>query len=213
MILDQNILALEKECLEMCSYTEENMKRAMAFYHAEPEEPFAPIDDDVVDKYERNLEARCLDFLMRERPYAGDMREVSGILKVIEDIERIGDHAEDVVEWSHHLHQSGLFTSNKMDTMANVALEMVHSSFLALSRKDGGLAEEVEKEDDFQDALYEETIAELISAGEKKSASPGAIVYGAIVAKYFERISDHAVNVSEWVIYILKGYHKDKQIF
>jgi phosphate transport system protein len=213
MILDQNVLSIEKECLEMCSYAEENMKRAMAFYHSEPEEPFAPIDDDVVDKYERSLEERCLDFLMRERPYAGDMREVSGILKLIEDIERIGDHAEDVVEWSHHLHESGLFSSNKMDTMAEVALGMVHSSFLALSRKDDGMALEVEKEDDYQDQLYEETIQELIQDGEKKQASPAAIVYGAIVAKYFERISDHAVNVAEWVIYIMKGYHKDKQIF
>jgi phosphate transport system protein len=100
-----------------------------------------------------------------------------------------------------------------MDTMAEVALGMVHSSFLALSRKDDGLALEVEKEDDYQDQLYEETIQELIADGEKKQANPGSIVYGAIVAKYFERISDHAVNVAEWVIYIMKGYHKDKQIF
>ena len=87
---------LEQECNAMCSYAEDNLKRAFAYYENEIKpQDFVPIDDDTVDRYERSLEGKCLDALVRERLYAGNMREVAGILKAVEDIERIGDHVGD----------------------------------------------------------------------------------------------------------------------
>jgi len=205
---------LEKECLEMCTLAEDNLKRAFSYYQNDiAPVDFVPIDDDSVDRYERSLEGKCLDCLVRERLYAGSMREVAGILKVIEDIERIGDHAEDVAEWTGKIKNVQGYPIVKIQTMCQIALEMVDGAFLAFARHDTGLAEQVEKEDDIQDQLYDECIAELIRLDGEKDANHAAILYSGIVAKYLERISDHAVNAAEWVVFIVKGYHKDKQIF
>jgi phosphate transport system protein len=214
MVYDEKITELEKKTSAMCLTVEDNLKRAFAYYENEikPEE-FKPIDDDTVDAFERGLEEECLDALVREHLYAGAMREVAGTLKVVEDIERIGDHAEDVAEWSGKIKKVGGWPIVKIQTMARIALEMVDSAFLALSRHDEGMALQVEKEDDLQDQLYDETIEELIRLDKEKDANHASILYSAILAKYLERISDHAVNVGEWVVFVNKGYHKDKQIF
>jgi phosphate transport system protein len=205
---------IEKECNAMCAFAEDNLKRAFAYYENEirPRD-FVPIDDDTVDAYERSLEGKCLDALVREHLYAGNMREVAGILKVVEDIERIGDHAEDVATWTSKIKTVGGWPIVKIQTMVRIALEMVDGAFLAFSRRDEELAIQVEKEDDLQDQLYDECIEQLISLDGEKDANHAAIVYSGILAKYLERISDHAVNVAEWVIFVVKGYHKDKQIF
>jgi phosphate transport system protein len=205
---------LEKECNAMCAYAENNLKRAFAYYENEIKpQDFVPIDDDTVDHYERTLEGECLDCLVREHLYAGSMREVAGILKAIEDIERIGDHAEDVAQWTSKIKNAKGWPLVKIQTMVRIALEMVDSAFLAFARHDEGLAEQVEKEDDLQDQLYDECIESLIALDSEKDANHAAILYSGILAKYLERISDHAVNVAEWVIFVVKGYHKDKQIF
>lgn len=215
MVLDSNIQALREECLKMCAYAENNLKRAMAFYSDDnsPVETFVPIDDDTVDNFERVLESKCLNIIITERPYAGNMREVSGIWKVVEDIERIGDHAEDIAEWTSKLKKAKGTSLVPVETMCRIALEMVDSAFLAFARNDEAVALAVEKEDDVQDALYEDAIAKLIEMDAEEGANHAAIVYSTILAKYLERISDHAVNVAEWAIYVIKGYHKDKQIF
>lgn len=214
MVYDEKIEELEKKTNAMCLVVESNIKRSFAYYGNEVRpEDFMAIDDDTVDAYERELEEECLDALIREHLYAGAMREVAGTLKVVEDIERIGDHAEDVAEWSGKIKRAGGLPIVKIQTMARIALEMVDSAFLSLSRHDEGLAEQVEKEDDIQDQFYEESIEELIRLDKEKDANHAAILYSAIVAKYLERISDHAVNVGEWVVFVKKGYHKDKQIF
>lgn len=205
---------LEKECNAMCAYAEANLKRAFAYYENEiAPVDFVPIDDDTVDRYERSLEGKCLDTLVRERLYAGNMREVAGILKAVEDIERIGDHAEDVAEWTSKIKTVKGWPIVKIQTMCRIALEMVDGAFLAFARHDVGLAEQIEKEDDLQDQLYDECIESLIALDSEKDANHASILYSGILAKYLERISDHAVNVAEWVIFVVKGYHKDKQIF
>jgi phosphate transport system protein len=214
MILDKDIQALNEKCLKMCSFAEDNLKRSLAYYSSLTlPEDFLPIDDDTVDDFERVLESTCLNLLMTERPYAGNMRMISGILKVVEDIERIGDHAEDVAEWTTRLKNVQGAKTVGIETMCRIALEMVDDAFLAFARNDEHLATTVEKEDDVQDSLYEETIQKLIKMDQEEGANHAAIIYSTVIAKYLERISDHAVNVAEWAIYVIKGYHKDKQIF
>lgn len=211
---DPSIKSLKEECQKMCSFVEENIRRAFAYYASDVSpKDFKPIDDDTVDGFERRLEGDCLDILVKEHLYAGNMRQAAGILKVVEDIERIGDHAEDVAEWSGKLKNVNGEAFISIQTMCRIALEMVHDAFLAFSREDVEMAEAVEKEDDIQDSLYDACIEELISDDRKDGANHAGIIYSAILAKYLERISDHAVNVAEWVVFIVKGYHKDKQIF
>lgn len=214
MVSDERLGKLEGECQKMCAFVEENIKRALLYYEGalNPAE-FEPIDDDTVDAFERDLEEECLDILVREHLYAGNMREATGILKVVEDIERIGDHAEDVAEWTGKLKGVGGSANVPIQTMCRIAMEMVHDAFLSFARHDTGMANMVEKNDDLQDQLYEEAIDFLIKKDSLPEANHAAIVYSTIIAKYLERISDHAVNVAEWVVFVAKGYHKDKQIF
>jgi phosphate transport system protein len=212
---DENKVAnIEVECNRMCALVIVNLKRAFAYYQDDSKpEDFTPIDDDSVDAFERNLEGACLDALVREHYYASNLREVAGILKALEDIERIGDHAEDVANWTSKIKSVKGYPLAKIQTMMALALEMVESAFLAFSRHDTALAEKVEKEDDLQDRFYDNCIESLIALDQEKGINHASILYSAILAKYLERISDHAVNVSEWVIFVVKGYHKDKQIF
>jgi phosphate transport system protein len=212
---DENKVAnIEVECNRMCALVIVNLKRAFAYYQDDSKpEDFTPIDDDSVDAFERNLEGACLDALVREHYYASNLREVAGILKALEDIERIGDHAEDVANWTSKIKSVKGYPLAKIQTMMALALEMVESAFLAFSRHDTVLAEKVEKEDDLQDRFYDNCIESLIALDQEKGINHASILYSAILAKYLERISDHAVNVSEWVIFVVKGYHKDKQIF
>jgi phosphate transport system protein len=214
MMLEDEIAGLEEKTLAMCDYAVNNLKRAFDCYlHYDPKTVYAPIDDDTVDHYEREVEEKCLDIMLRERPYAGDMRQVSGILKMVEDLERLGDHAEDVMEFALKLGTTPRVNLPEIPEMIDLAMSMAEDAILSFIRKDTSLAEEVEKRDDIEDALYDETIDTLIALDEKHLASASFIVYTTLIVKYIERIADHSVNVAEWVVYMIKGYHKDKQIF
>ena len=198
--------------VKMSEQVIENLKNALDIYYNFDEKKLDLINDDIVDLHERLIEETCLNIMLRERPYARDLRMVSGILKCVEDVERLGDHAEDIRDFAVKLKNEAHHEIAELDQAIDVTIKMVNDSVQSFVNKDIKLANDVIKRDDIVDELYEQCLSTIIE-NDKKEFSSEFSVYTTLIVKYIERIADHAVNISEWVIYILSGYYKDKQIF
>lgn len=211
MKIDDEIEVLVEMLLRMAQVVEENLKNAFAFYKGEIES--CKIDDDIVDHMEREIEEKCLDIMLKERPFAKDMRELSGILTLVSDIERLGDHAEDIYNLSLRLHKLDNFNIQSVDVMFEKAMTMVHKSITSFINKDEVLASKVIDADDEIDTLYLDEIDKIIAADTKNEMNSDLAILTTLVIKYIERIADHSVNIAEWVIFLIRGFYKDTQIF
>lgn len=209
MKLENEIEHLNQMLVKMAEEVLKNLKEALDVYYQYDENKVQLINDDIVDLHERLIEEMSLNIMLRERPYAKDLRIVSGILKLVADLERLGDHAEDIRDFAIKLNNVEHHEIEKLDEAVKISLKMVEDSISSFVNKDIDLAKKVISDDDIVDKLYEECLDIIIKGEYSREFS----VYTTLVVKYIERIADHAVNVAEWVIYILSGYHKDKQIF
>ncbi len=212
MKLEDEIEHLNQMLVKMAQEVIENLKICFELYNKFDNKKADYINDDVVDLHERLIEEMCLNIMLKERPYAKDLRKVSGILKLVNDLERLGDHAQDIKDFAYKLSKFEHYSNDKIDRAILLTMEMVSDSIKAYINKDITLANDVIKRDDIIDSLYEEILLAIIKMANEKQCSDIA-VYTTLIAKYIERIADHAVNVAEWVIYIISGYYKDKQIF
>lgn len=161
-----------------------------------------------IDETEREIESICLKLLLQQQPVASDLRQISAALKMITDIERIGDQAEDIAEIIPHL---GGRTGKELDgfkPMAEATCKMVTDSIDAFVKKDLALAESVSKQDDIVDGCFVRVKAKLIDMISERKADGEYAANLLMIAKYFERIGDHAVNIAEWVVFSVTGVHK-----
>ena len=213
MNIDKEINNLVNYTMEMGELVLDNLQLAMSTYYHYDEETANKINDDVVDANERLIEEMCLNLMLKERPFARDLRVVSGILKLVEDLERLGDHAEDIKAFAKKLKDYEYVSIKKLDEAYKESTKMVLDSISSLVNRDETQAYEVIKNDDKVDALYEEALEEIIEGSKENKYPIEYSIYTTLITKYIERIADHAVNVAECVIYILRGFHKDKQIF
>ena len=213
MNIDKEINNLVNYTMKMGELVLDNLQLAMSTYYHYDEETANKINDDVVDANERLIEEMCLNLMLKERPFARDLRVVSGILKLVEDLERLGDHAEDIKAFAKKLKDYEYVSIKKLDEAYKESTKMVLDSISSLVNRDEAQAYEVIKNDDKVDALYEEALEEIIEGSKENKCPIEYSIYTTLITKYIERIADHAVNVAEWVIYILRGFHKDKQIF
>ena len=213
MNIDKEINNLVNYTMKMGELVLDNLQLAMSTYYHYDEETANKINDDVVDANERLIEEMCLNLMLKERPFARDLRVVSGILKLVEDLERLGDHAEDIKAFAKKLKDYEYVSIKKLDEAYKESTKMVLDSISSLVNKDEKQAYEVIKNDDKVDVLYEEALEEIIEGSKENKYPIEYSIYTTLITKYIERIADHAVNVAEWVIYILCGFHKDKQIF
>lgn len=210
--IDTEIYKLDEIILKMAGQVQANLRYAMnAYLHFDPEFDYQPVEDNKVNAYEREVEEMCLSLMLKERLFAADMRKVSGIMTMVQDLERLGDHAQDVLQFSLCLENKQ--TDNpKIKTLTEYVMKMVDdaiSSYIIRSEKG---AQKVIDEDDYVDKTYLDIIQSLIEKDQKKEVSSSFAIYTTLVVKYIERIADHATNIAEWVIYILTGYYKDTQI-
>ena len=169
--------------------------------------------DDMIDNKEAEIESLCLKVLLQQHPVAGDLRLVSSVLKMTTDLERIGDHASDISEMAILL--AGKPYIKKLEhvpQMAAATMKMMTDSIVAFINKDADLAREVIASDDKIDGLFIMVRSELIGLIKKDAANGDQAIDLIIIAKYFERIGDHATNIAEWVVFSLTGAHKDSQI-
>ncbi|MDY4724430.1 MAG: phosphate signaling complex protein PhoU, partial [Bacilli bacterium] len=208
MNIDKEINNLVNYTMKMGELVLDNLQLAMSTYYHYDEETANKINDDVVDANERLIEEMCLNLMLKERPFARDLRVVSGILKLVEDLERLGDHAEDIKAFAKKLKDYEYVSIKKLDEAYKESTKMVLDSISSLVNKDEAQAYEVIKNDDKVDALYEEALEEIIEGSKENKYPIEYSIYTTLITKYIERIADHAVNVAEWVIYILRGFHK-----
>ena len=157
-----------------------------------------------IDQKERDIESLCMKLLLQQQPVARDLRTISAALKMISDMERIGDQASDIAEITRDIEDSPVISHVPIAEMARSTIGMVTDSIDSFVRKNLGLAQEVIRKDDEIDRMFLEVKDELIRRiGQGDSGETCMDLL--MIAKYFERIGDHATNVAEWVEFSITG--------
>lgn len=169
----------------------------------------APLDCEI-DRMERSIESMCLKLLLHQQPVARDLRMISSALKMITDMERIGDQAEDIAEIIGFLDRDAGMRGTSLQRMGEAASGMVAQSVEAYVGKDLDLARSVVSQDDIVDSLFIEVKKELIGEVASNPDEGEYILDLLMIAKYFERIGDHAVNIAQWVVFSVTGEHEEE---
>lgn len=207
---DEQLAQLKKELIEMGALCEEVIAKAseaLTRGDVALAAKVAPLDEQI-DQKERDIEALCLRLLLQQQPVARDLRKISAALKMITDMERIGDQAEDIAEIISFLHGHQAEDNDLLREMAKAAIRMVTESVDAYVKCDTMLAEQVIAEDDTVDGYFTQVKERLIGKIAQDPADGEYALDLLMIAKYFERIGDHAVNLSEWVEFSVTGVHK-----
>ncbi|MBR2924226.1 MAG: phosphate signaling complex protein PhoU [Clostridia bacterium] len=208
---DEQLSLLNHELLEMGALVESAIRSATtALVNQDVEAALASITADKdVDQAERDSESLCLKLLLQQQPVARDLRLISSALKMITDMERIGDQASDISEIVIYLSSEPYIKQlEHLPLMAEKAIRMVTAALDAYVRKDVKLAQEVMDMDDEIDSLFTTVKDELITLIRGDAAAGSQAIDLLMIAKYYERIGDHAQNIAEWVEYALTGRHK-----
>ena len=164
-----------------------------------------------IDQKERDVEGRCLKLLLQQQPVAGDLRAISAALKMISDMERIGDQASDIADMVPYIRFSEAKSKVHIEAMAKATVKMVTDSVDAFVQDDLDLAQRVIDSDDEVDDLFNRVKNELIDLIYAKDIDAKVALDLLMTAKYYERIGDHAVNIAEWVVYSITGVHKSNE--
>ena len=211
---DQQLALLNRALIEMGALCEEGIAlaaKALLTGDVSLAEKVAPLDREI-DEKERSIESQCLKLLLQQQPVARDLRQISAALKMITDMERIGDQAEDIAEIVCTVPRHGPETMDIVRKMATSAIQMVTESIEAFVKSDIMLARKVVSDDDIVDGCFDQVKKALIA---RIAADPGDGEYAVdllMIAKYFERIGDHATNIAEWVIFSVTGAHGEGQL-
>ena len=213
MEIREKINLISENLLKMFETTISYLNNAFSYYNNEANKKDEMINDDIIDRLERQIEEDCLLVILKERPFASDLRKVTGYFKLVEDIERLGDHAEDIAWVSKNLYKAKeAYRSPNVEKIINVALSMVNDAYKSLATGDSELAKDAIKRDDIVDALYLDLLKEIPVSKENYALNDAYVIYTTLLVKYVERIADHASNIAEWAVYIQNGYYKDKVI-
>ena len=208
---DEQLALLNRELIEMGALCEEAIAKAAKALSAADRrlaEQVAPLDSEI-DRKERDIESLCLKLLLQQQPVARDLRLISAALKMITDMERIGDQAENIAEIISFIDGHTSENDTLMREMAKAVIQMVTESVDAYVKHDIALAEKVIADDDIVDDYFDSVKKKLIGS---IARNPGDGEYALdilMIAKYFERIGDHATNIAEWVIFSITGVHKE----
>ena len=163
--------------------------------------------DSEIDEKEREIESICMKLLLQQQPVARDLRTISSALKMISDMERIGDQASDIAEITKFIQNNDATSKIHIKDMAVAAIKMVTDSIESFVKKDLKLAEFVIRYDDVVDDLFNKVKDELIGLISADSSSGEFCIDLLMIAKYLERIGDHAVNIAQWVAFSITGEH------
>ena len=207
---DDQLSELNRELIEMGTMCEEaiaSAAKAMSDGDMELADKVR-INGSAIDQMERDIESRCIKLLLHQQPVARDLRQISAALKMITDMERIGDQAEDIAEIVTFLNGRTMKCMETIEDMARETIEMVIDSVDAFVKKDLALAENVLEHDDVVDNYFVQIKNDIIRMIATGSADGELALDFLMIAKYFERIGDHATNIAEWVIFSVTGEHK-----
>ena len=208
---DEQLELLNVELIRMGSLCEDAIMGASRTLMGE--EGFAKQVHDAeheIDQKERDIENLCFKLLLKQQPVARDLRQVSAALRMISDMERIGDQASDIAEICGFVDDREAKSRLHIRDMADATMRMVTQSIDSYVKRDLNIAKEVVQYDDVVDDLFGKVKEELIgmlSAGSTDEKMGEFCIDMLMIAKYFERIGDHATNIAEWVEYSITGTH------
>ncbi|NLE14121.1 MAG: phosphate signaling complex protein PhoU [Clostridiales bacterium] len=208
---DEQLFELNREIIEMGAMCEEAITSAVIALTTGDMELAAKVKNSgsMIDQMERDIEGRCMKLLLHQQPVASDLRLISAALKIVTDMERIGDQAEDISEIVTFLKGRTTQGMEMIEKMAYETIKMVTSSVDAFVKRDVELAKKVIAQDDVVDDFFSKVKCGIISLITENPADGEFALDLLMISKYFERIGDHAVNIAEWLIYYVTGTHKE----
>lgn len=212
--LNRQLMELNREMIAMGNKIMESIKAAIeALVGGDVKKAKEIMDgDNEVDHLQKKIEIICSDILLQQQPVAGDLCFVTAAMKMVTDMERIGDHASDISEITILLGEGN--DINKFEHVIKMATEtmiMLNHSIEAYVEKDVAKATEVIEQDDVVDALFDAAKQDVIALIQNNPNEGEEAIDVLMIAKYFERIGDHATNIAEWVIYSLNGPISDSE--
>ena len=203
-LLDENMIRMG----ELCELAINRVIKALTGGSAEEAQAVIEADDEI-DHMEKDIERLCLKLLLQQQPVARDLRRISAALKMITDMERIGDQTADIADIVIAANMCEVQDVRDITIMADAAGKMVRDSVAAYVEKDLEKARQVMKSDDVVDELFEKIREELIAFIAERQGKDGAeLIDLLMISKYLERIGDHATNIAEWVEFSITGVHK-----
>ncbi len=164
--------------------------------------------EEEIDRCEKEIENLCMGLFLKHQPVASDLRTISSALKMISDMERIGDQCVDISSMIKFTKGQDIKTYQHLDEMSKAATKMVSDAVESYVHKDLELAKKVMEYDDLVDSKFDEAKSHLIKLISQKPENGEFWIDVIMIAKYYERIADHAVNIAEWVEYSITGEHK-----
>ena len=210
-IFEEELADLKKELVEMCRLTEKMISDAIKALVTRDRElgKSIGITDKRVDEYEMEIEKKCMRILLKQQPVAKEFRAVSTALKMITDIERFGDQAADIGDIVCTMPEDAYIKKlTHITAMGELAMKMVRESVDSFIYNDESLADQVIALDDQMDDMFLTVKNDLIELIKKDANNGDQAIELMMVAKYLERIGDHAVNVAEWTKYNETGVHQ-----
>ena len=209
---DQQLERLNTELVTMGALCEDALTYAGKALFDRDDEMAARAEEaeKQIDQMERDIETICMRLLLQQQPVARDLRIISSALKMISDMERIGDQAADIVEIVRNMKEGEIPNSANLRSMSEFAAGMVTASINSFVSRDLELAKKVILDDDVVDSYFDKIKTELIEslgAGERDGEFLLDIL---MIAKYIERVGDHATNIAEWVVYSITGTHPEE---
>ena len=208
---DEQLAELNKEIIEMGSMCEEVIDKATKAINLGDVQLAKTVKESgaSIDQMERDIESRCMKLLLHQQPVARDLRMISAALKMITDMERIGYQAEDIAEIVTFLDGRTVGEMKLISEMAYKTIEMVTASVDAFVKKDTVIAEKVIEQDDIVDNYFSDIKTSIINWIANNPEDGEFALDLLMIAKYLERIGDHATNIAEWVIFSVTGIHKE----
>lgn len=210
---DRQLSQLNTELINMGALCEEAITNAVKYLTGNEEDckQLCLDADRQIDKKERDIETLCLKLILQQQPVAKDLRVVSAALKMISDMERIGDQASDIVEIAPYVAKRGTLGETHIKEMAETVIQMVSESVESFVKMDLDIADLVMEHDNRVDDLFDRVKSELIKSITGDQDDAETLMDLLMIAKYLERIGDHAENIAEWVIYSITGEHRKRQ--
>lgn len=211
---DEQLFELNRELIEMGAMCEEAIASVAKALSGGDVKLAAAVraNGAAIDQKERSIESRCMKLLLHQQPVARDLRQISAALKMITDMERIGDQAEDIAEIVTFLDGRTIEGLELIEDMAGETIKMVTESVDAFVKKDVALAESVLTHDDIVDDYFTRVKCAIIKLIAENAEDGEFALDLLMISKYFERIGDHATNIAEWVIYSVTGIHKEDEL-
>lgn len=211
---EKEIDAVLSEIEQMYAAVIENYEKASTYYlKATKPDLELIIDDDKINAYERAIESLCMQILLKETVYSQDFRKVSGSLKLVDCLERIGDEAYDIKWMGDDIKATPYpLPLEGMEKMITAVNQMLRDGLKAYMTRDEALCADLIERDDIIDKAYWDGELALAKAGDEKKVNATKVMLESQVLKFYERVADQVTNVAEWTVYIKTGYHKDRVI-